>query len=82
MTTAPRHGYETKPWLALLDDVQKAPVAPPPTVVHAFRAGAARHPGRAPRPRSRAGIAAVGSMLVDAVPACVTAEYTSDRLMC
>ncbi|KPC92425.1 hypothetical protein ADL27_25120, partial [Streptomyces sp. NRRL F-6602] len=46
MTTAPRHGYETKPWLALLDDVQKAPVAPPPTVVHAFRAGAARHPGR------------------------------------
>ncbi|MBL0779350.1 long-chain acyl-CoA synthetase [Streptomyces sp. CZ24] len=46
MTTAPRHGYDTKPWLALLDDVQKAPVAPPPTVVHAFRAGAARHPER------------------------------------
>ncbi|MCQ9707205.1 class I adenylate-forming enzyme family protein [Streptomyces albidoflavus] len=46
MTTAPRHGYDTQPWLALLDDVQKAPVAPPPTVVHAFRAGAARHPER------------------------------------
>ncbi|MEU3042545.1 class I adenylate-forming enzyme family protein [Streptomyces diastaticus] len=46
MTTAPRHGYDARPWLALLDDAQRAPVAPPPTVVHAFRAGAARHPER------------------------------------
>lgn len=26
-----------KPWLALLGEVQRAPVTPPPTVLHAFR---------------------------------------------
>lgn len=38
--------YADKPWLALLSPAQRAPVEPPPTVLHAFRAAAARAPGR------------------------------------
>ncbi|MFJ9597809.1 AMP-binding protein [Streptomyces virginiae] len=35
-----------RPWLGLLSPAQRAPVAPPPTVLHAFRAAAARAPER------------------------------------
>ncbi|MFJ8587121.1 AMP-binding protein [Streptomyces sp. NPDC093595] len=38
--------YAAKPWLAQLSEAQRAPVRPPATVVHAFRAAAARAPGR------------------------------------
>lgn len=38
--------YAARPWLGLLSPAQRAPVAPPPTVLHAFRAAAARVPGR------------------------------------
>ncbi|MER7700838.1 AMP-binding protein [Streptomyces sp. NPDC096095] len=38
--------YAAKPWLALLSDAQRAPVAPPPTVLHAFRAAVGRAPER------------------------------------
>ncbi|MFE9698698.1 class I adenylate-forming enzyme family protein [Streptomyces sp. NPDC006270] len=38
--------YAAKPWLALLSDVQRAPVTPPPTVLHAFRAAVGRAPER------------------------------------
>ncbi|MFD3807288.1 AMP-binding protein [Streptomyces sp. NPDC058619] len=38
--------YAARPWLGLLSPAQRAPVAPPPTVLHAFRAAAARAPGR------------------------------------
>ncbi|MEV7524767.1 AMP-binding protein [Streptomyces sp. NPDC091371] len=38
--------YAAKPWLALLSPAQRAPLAPPPTVLHAFRAAAARAPER------------------------------------
>ncbi|MEU6313521.1 AMP-binding protein, partial [Streptomyces sp. NPDC047014] len=37
--------YAAQPWLGLLAPVQRAPVAPPPTVLHAFREAAARAPG-------------------------------------
>ncbi|MFD9303630.1 class I adenylate-forming enzyme family protein [Streptomyces sp. NPDC060048] len=43
---APASAYGTKPWLARLSPAQRAPVAPPPTVLHAFRAAVARAPGR------------------------------------
>ncbi|MEW2546425.1 AMP-binding protein [Streptomyces sp. NPDC047002] len=36
--------YEAKPWLAVLDEAQRAPVHPAASVVHAFRASAARTP--------------------------------------
>ncbi|MFE5484822.1 AMP-binding protein [Streptomyces sp. NPDC056527] len=36
--------YAAKPWLDRLTEVQRAPIAPPPTVLHAFRASAARVP--------------------------------------
>ncbi|MFB7262688.1 class I adenylate-forming enzyme family protein [Streptomyces nojiriensis] len=38
--------YAAKPWLGLLAAVQREPVAPPPTVLHAFREAVARAPGR------------------------------------
>ncbi|MFF8846156.1 AMP-binding protein [Streptomyces sp. NPDC015127] len=36
--------YAAQPWLGQLTDAQRAPVAPPATVVHSFRAAAARAP--------------------------------------
>ncbi|MFI8964223.1 class I adenylate-forming enzyme family protein [Streptomyces sp. NPDC053493] len=36
--------YAAKPWLGRLSEAQRAPVSPPPTVLHAFRAAAARTP--------------------------------------
>ncbi|MGW2272676.1 AMP-binding protein [Streptomyces yangpuensis] len=38
--------YAARPWRGLLSPVQLAPVAPPPTVLHAFRAAVARAPER------------------------------------
>ncbi|MFC6130978.1 class I adenylate-forming enzyme family protein [Streptomyces spororaveus] len=38
--------YAAKPWLGQLAAAQRAPVAPPPTVLHAFRDAVARAPGR------------------------------------
>lgn len=38
--------YAAKPWLGLLSAAQRAPVAPPPTVLHAFREAVARAPER------------------------------------
>ncbi|WP_148668327.1 AMP-binding protein, partial [Streptomyces sp. WAC05950] len=38
--------YADRPWLGLLSPAQRAPVAPPPTVLHAFREAAARAPER------------------------------------
>ncbi|MER6200806.1 AMP-binding protein [Streptomyces sp. NPDC001586] len=38
--------YAARPWLGLLAPAQREPVAPPPTVLHAFRAAAARAPER------------------------------------
>ncbi|MEV7563229.1 AMP-binding protein [Streptomyces sp. NPDC089795] len=38
--------YAAKPWLGRLAAVQRAPVAPPPTVLHAFREAVARAPER------------------------------------
>ncbi|MFB9553059.1 AMP-binding protein [Streptomyces roseoviridis] len=37
--------YAARPWLRLLSEAQRAPIDPPPTVLHAFRAAAARTPG-------------------------------------
>ncbi|WP_406098434.1 class I adenylate-forming enzyme family protein [Streptomyces sp. NBC_01013] len=37
--------YAAKPWLHLLSEAQRAPVAPAETLVHAFRESAARTPG-------------------------------------
>ncbi|WCD85589.1 Long-chain-fatty-acid--CoA ligase [Streptomyces xanthophaeus] len=37
--------YAARPWLGLLSPAQRAPVAPPPSVLHAFRAAVARAPG-------------------------------------
>lgn len=42
---APASRYAAKPWLGLLSPVQRAPIAPPPSVLHAFRAAVARAPG-------------------------------------
>ncbi|KPI04967.1 AMP-dependent synthetase and ligase, partial [Actinobacteria bacterium OV450] len=39
-------GYAAKPWLALLSPAQRAPVSPPPSLLHAFREAVARAPGR------------------------------------
>ncbi|MEU8523490.1 AMP-binding protein [Streptomyces sp. NBC_01216] len=36
--------YAAMPWLAQLSDAQRAPVTPPPTVLHAFRAAVTRSP--------------------------------------
>ncbi|MGW0466144.1 AMP-binding protein [Streptomyces sp. NPDC003027] len=36
--------YAAMPWLAQLSEAQRAPVSPPPTALHAFRAAAARTP--------------------------------------
>ncbi|MFI1151897.1 AMP-binding protein [Streptomyces sp. NPDC020817] len=38
--------YAAKPWLALLSPAQRAPVSPPPSLLHAFREAVARAPGR------------------------------------
>ncbi|UNO42941.1 AMP-binding protein [Streptomyces sp. MST-110588] len=38
--------YEDKPWLALLTEAQRAPVHPPPSVLHAFRDAVRRVPHR------------------------------------
>lgn len=38
--------YAARPWVGLLAPVQREPVAPPPTVLHAFREAAARAPER------------------------------------
>ncbi|CAM5383560.1 hypothetical protein SAVIM338S_01731 [Streptomyces avidinii] len=38
--------YAAKPWLARLTPAQRAPVTPPPSVLHAFRAAVARAPER------------------------------------
>lgn len=38
--------YGAKPWLARLSPAQRAPVTPPPSVLHAFRAAVARAPER------------------------------------
>ncbi|MFI1651160.1 class I adenylate-forming enzyme family protein [Streptomyces avidinii] len=38
--------YAAKPWLGRLTEVQRAPVDPPPTVLHAFREAVARAPER------------------------------------
>ncbi len=38
--------YAAKPWLGLLSPAQRAPVTPPPTVLHAFREAVARAPER------------------------------------
>ncbi|MFE3580814.1 class I adenylate-forming enzyme family protein [Streptomyces vinaceus] len=39
-------GYAAKPWLGLLSPAQRAPVSPPPSLLHAFREAVARAPGR------------------------------------
>lgn len=38
--------YQDKPWLAQLNDAQRAPVQPPPSPLHAFRDAVRRAPGR------------------------------------
>ncbi|MER7464922.1 AMP-binding protein [Streptomyces sp. NPDC097981] len=38
--------YAAKPWLGLLSPAQRAPVSPPPSLLHAFRAAVARAPER------------------------------------
>ncbi|MFJ9850803.1 class I adenylate-forming enzyme family protein [Streptomyces sp. NPDC101150] len=38
--------YQDKPWLAQLNDAQRAPVQPPPSTLHAFRAAVRRAPDR------------------------------------
>ncbi|MFG2575479.1 class I adenylate-forming enzyme family protein [Streptomyces sp. NPDC048481] len=45
--TQPASRYAAKPWLALLDDAQRAPIEPADSPVHAFRRSAAEAPGRA-----------------------------------
>jgi long-chain acyl-CoA synthetase len=37
--------YAAKPWLSQLSDAQRAPIDPPATVLHAFRAAVGRAPG-------------------------------------
>jgi long-chain acyl-CoA synthetase len=39
--------YAAKPWLSQLSDAQRAPIDPPATVLHAFRAAVGRAPGHA-----------------------------------
>ncbi|MFJ6796305.1 class I adenylate-forming enzyme family protein [Streptomyces sp. NPDC091268] len=43
---SPASPYAAKPWTALLSDAQRAPLSPPPSVLHAFRAAVARAPQR------------------------------------
>lgn len=43
---APPSRYAAQPWLARLTPVQRAPIAPLPSVLHAFRAAVARAPER------------------------------------
>jgi long-chain acyl-CoA synthetase len=38
--------YDSKPWLAQLSDIQRAPATPPETVLHAFRDAVRRAPDR------------------------------------
>ncbi|MEU9374993.1 AMP-binding protein [Streptomyces sp. NPDC048255] len=38
--------YAARPWLGRLSEAQRAPVAAPPSVLHAFREAVARAPGR------------------------------------
>ncbi|MCP3757558.1 AMP-binding protein [Streptomyces sp. TBY4] len=45
-TPPPPSRYAAKPWLGLLSPAQRAPIAPPPSVLHAFRAAVARAPER------------------------------------
>ncbi|MFI6148058.1 AMP-binding protein [Streptomyces sp. NPDC051109] len=42
----PPSRYAAKPWLELLSPAQRAPVSPPPSLLHAFRDAAARAPAR------------------------------------
>ncbi|MEU2720596.1 AMP-binding protein [Streptomyces smyrnaeus] len=46
MTPAAATRYEDKPWLTQLTEAQRAPVTPPETVLHAFRAAAREVPDR------------------------------------
>ncbi|GAA2632470.1 AMP-binding protein [Streptomyces axinellae] len=46
MTARARPAYEDKPWLAQLNEAQRAPVTPPETVLHAFRAAVREVPER------------------------------------
>ncbi|MCX5379242.1 class I adenylate-forming enzyme family protein [Streptomyces sp. NBC_00091] len=46
MTDPSGSRYAARPWLRQLSPAQRAPVAPPPSVLHAFRAAVARAPGR------------------------------------
>lgn len=46
MTVTPEGRYAAKPWLGRLNEAQRAPADPPPTVVHAFRTAAAAAPQR------------------------------------
>ncbi len=39
--------YAARPWLALLSEAQRAPVTPPPSVLHSWRAAVDRAPDRA-----------------------------------
>ncbi|MFF1339311.1 AMP-binding protein [Streptomyces sp. NPDC058290] len=39
-------GHAARPWLGLLSPAQRAPVSPPPSVLHAFRDAVARAPER------------------------------------
>ncbi|MGW7433827.1 AMP-binding protein [Streptomyces sp. NPDC054861] len=44
-TPSPGPGpYAARPWLAQLSEAQRAPISPPPTVLHAFRTAAVRTP--------------------------------------
>ncbi|WP_406181651.1 AMP-binding protein [Streptomyces sp. NBC_01006] len=42
----PSSRYAAKPWLGLLGPAQRAPVSPPPSLLHAFRDAVARAPER------------------------------------
>ena len=44
--TAPASRYAAKPWLALLDDAQRAPIDPADSLVHALRRSVAEAPDR------------------------------------
>ncbi|WP_062647044.1 class I adenylate-forming enzyme family protein [Streptomyces maremycinicus] len=44
--TAPASRYAAKPWVALLDEAQRAPIDPADSLVHAFRRSVAEAPDR------------------------------------
>lgn len=44
--TAPASRYAATPWVALLDEVQRAPIDPADSLVHAFRRSVAEAPDR------------------------------------